>query len=284
MNFKSKMKKRLKFTMRNERQKQNFIYERQNSKDIKMININGIVSIVGINNKFQAQQNDVRINNDSEHKIIVTKPISKQQSDVQNLADNIIMSQEIGKRTHSENKSRKQNFKVTNYKSESSYSPSKLEGMKRNYHNELQINKGGTNNELNPNQLQPPSYLRNSAQSSNSDGTHSAGLRKCHLQRDYNFESIAPSNFNIVNTRTQSRTTNFGLKPVSMNQWLSESSSRIRTNHKMYKNNWTLITDWSGPRVCQFAQTKRIWMKRRQEMHNAPLIIIWFDGVIGTTS
>ena len=86
--------------------------------------------------------------------------------------------------------------------------------------------------------------------------------------------------------RTQSQTTN--LCPPdpnggSINQWLSESSSRINSKHKMHKSRCQIITEWNGPKVWLKTQTKRIWMKRREEMQSAPLLIINFDGVIGNT-
>jgi len=92
---------------------------------------------------------------------------------------------------------------------------------------------------------------------------------------------IAPG-FNLSNARTHSQAMSLGPKLKTF-QSLSESSSRLKTQHKMYKNNWTIITDCIGPKICQHAQTKRIWMKRRQEMHNAPIVIVCLDGVLANT-
>ena len=66
-----------------------------------------------------------------------------------------------------------------------------------------------------------------------------------------------------------------------MHSWFSESSSRIKSHHKMHKNKCTIITEWEGPRTCQATQTKRLWMKRRLEMAGRPIIIINFHGVLG---
>ena len=94
--------------------------------------------------------------------------------------------------------------------------------------------------------------------------------------------SIALISFSSNKMRVSSQSSNLNVpEGITLQSWISESSNRMKSHHKMHKSRWTIITDTSGPRVCQATQTKRLCMKRRQEMSGKPIIIINFYGVLG---
>ena len=74
LNFKSKFKKRLKFTMRNDKNQK--YYGPRPTQQNKVFEINDIVSIIGINNRLQTTMNhNPRYNkSESPNKVIVMRP------------------------------------------------------------------------------------------------------------------------------------------------------------------------------------------------------------------
>ena len=163
--FKSKMKKRLKFTLRNDKQRQNYLYKRNASKEENLLDINDIVSIVGINTRVQQQSES------DDHKIVIKK------SDMTiNSSNAVAIANGISKRTKSDNR----NKKGTYNKSQTSYSPCKVKNLKKNIQTNVKSNADSTEyNMLNVSNMQPSNILRMSA---HSDGENSAGLRKCLCQ------------------------------------------------------------------------------------------------------
>jgi len=161
--FKSKMKKRLKFTMRNDKQKQNKLYDRKASKDNRMFEINDFVSIVGFNSRIH-QANALE---SEDHRIIVSKPHGTTFSQSALNATN-----EVPKRTKSENRNSKIKSSSAN-KPDLHHSQTTTHDIKKTYW--INIDNNSPEKTIsNPHQLHPP-LLRWSAQS---DGEKSAGLRK----------------------------------------------------------------------------------------------------------
>ena len=159
--FKSKMKKRLKFTLRNDKQRQNYLYERQASKEGNLFDINDIVSIVGINTRAQQQVEP------DDHKIVVTRPDMTISS-----SNAAAIANDVSKRTKSENRNNKLNYRGTYYKSQNSYSPCKVKNLKQNFQTNIQPKINSTDeNLLNTSNLHPPNVLRTSSHSDDENAT-----------------------------------------------------------------------------------------------------------------
>lgn len=105
INFKSKVKKRLKFTMRNDKMRAQKCNGPRPSKTNKMFEIKDIVSIIGINSRIQTTSNrNPRYNkSESPTKIVVTGPEKSGMNTVNNTIEEI-------KRTKSENRNSKVNY------------------------------------------------------------------------------------------------------------------------------------------------------------------------------
>ena len=110
-NFKSKFKKRLKFTMRNDKMQNLKYYGPRPSKHNKIFEINDIVSIVGINNRLQttASHNPRYNKSESPNKIIITRPPNERIKSTKNTIED-------QKRTKSENRgSNNVRSEISNY-------------------------------------------------------------------------------------------------------------------------------------------------------------------------
>ncbi|CAI2371133.1 unnamed protein product [Moneuplotes crassus] len=265
-NYKSKVKKRLKFTMKNNKA----INSKAKSKDIPCdlnFKVQGISGFLKTSNELYNEGKSPSNVLDDASKIIITKPLNATRNDangnIQNFYQQEGSKNQMSKscmqyaspsynkedfypNISSSNNEMKSNADTLNnsntYMGEHSYSPEKRSLLEGRY-------------------LQPPLMEKGSSSKTASELPDMSHTRRMKMNSQNSNVSVAEDGMALP--------------------YFSEPSNRMKSNNNMKRSRCTIITKCDGPKVCKTKQTKRICMRRRAEMVEKPILIINFHGVLG---
>ncbi|CAI2364137.1 unnamed protein product [Moneuplotes crassus] len=266
LNCKSKVKKRLKFTMRNNKAISPKCKPKEKPCDLTF-KVQGLSGFLNLSSDVYNDKTPANILDDVSSKIIITKPQNATRNN-KNSSIKKYYSKESGSNKDGSNS--QVQYMAPTYKNGVFYS-----------------NSNNTTNEI-----KSDSDTLNLSNTYAGDDSYSPEKRlgdARYLQPNHMHKSVLsktaselPGMNDTKRIKMKSQTDHLNIPENDMGQsCFSESSSRMKSHHNMKKSRCTIITKCDGPRTCQSTQTKRLCMKRRAEMAGKPILIINFHGVLG---